>query len=317
MQRNRTGKVTDLGPTMMLASAGGHLDELLLMVEVLDIPSDDAIWVTSRNAHTESVLAGRNVEWIPRVGSGEHLQAVKALPSAFALHKRLRPELLVTTGALFSTPHLLAARFHGCETWFIDSATRVLGPSSTGKFAQKFTKAKLHMQRPGWDDPRWTVVPGVFDLFERRESEVRSLPEQPSVVVSLGSEVWPFQRAIDQVLKLLPDAQVTWQTGVTEYKVNGERLPQWVPADELRSAIAEADVVVTHAGVGSVLACLEHGKVPVILPRRAVHGEMVDDHQLEFAEMIDNRGLAVSVDPADLTLGHLERAASAQAMREV
>lgn len=133
--------------------------------------------------------------------------------------------------------------------------------------------------------------------------------------MSLGTELWPFDRAADRMLTLLPEADIVWQTGVTEVVRDGRRLDQWVPAKDLYRAFAESDVVVTHAGVGSVLSALNQGKVPVILPRRAEHREMVDDHQLEFAEMIDARGLAVSVDPADLTREHLERAAGLTARR--
>jgi UDP-N-acetylglucosamine transferase subunit ALG13 len=74
-------------------------------------------------------------------------------------------------------------------------------------------------------------------------------------------------------------------------------------------------VVVTHAGVGSVLSVLNQGKIPVILPRRAAHGEMIDDHQVEFAELITARSLAVSVDPAELGMQHLDNAARLSSRR--
>ncbi len=64
------------------------------------------------------------------------------------------------------------------------------------------------------------------------------------------------------------------------------QLQQWVPATDLRRAFGESDVVLTHAGVGSALVALEGGAVPVILPRRQSHGEMIDDHQVEFADMM-------------------------------
>lgn len=300
---------------MLLASAGGHLDELVILVDLLHVPMEDPVWVTSRNAHTESLLEGKKVIWIPRVGSGETAKAARSLPAALRLHRQVRPDLLVSSGALFSTPHLLASTLMRCETWFIDSATRVHAPSSTGRFAQHLTRAKLFMQQPGWGDSRWTLVPSVFDAFEavpviERPAEIRK------VVVSLGSELWPFPRAVESVLSLLPDADISWQTGVTEFWRGGSQLRQWVPAADLRRQIAAADLVITHAGVGSVLACLEQGKVPIILPRRSAHREMVDDHQLEFAEMIDAKGLAISLDPSELRLAHLGQAASTTVRRQ-
>lgn len=302
--------------TLLVASAGGHLDELMIHVDRLKIDRSSAVWVTSPTPQTESLLRDQDVIWAPRVGSGEIAKAALGLPSAIRLHRRVKPELVVSTGALFSTPHLAAAALARCETWFIDSATRVAGPSSTGKFAQRFTRAKLFTQSDRWAGSHWTPVPSVFDAFEaqrRPDASARALPR--TVTVSLGSELWPFPRAIRRVRELLPEAAITWQVGVTEYREHGQLLPQWLPAEELRAAIRGSDLVVMHAGVGSVLVALDEGKVPVILPRRAHHKEMVDDHQTEIAPLLADRGLAISVDPDDLSLDHLIHASTLTARR--
>ena len=302
--------------TLLVASAGGHLDELMIHVDRLGIDPSNAVWVTSPTPQTESLLRDQEVAWTPRVGSGEMMKAMRAVPAAMRLHRRVKPDLVVSTGALFSTPHLLAASLAGCETWFIDSATRVAGPSSTGKFAQRFTRAQLFTQSDRWADAKWELVPSVFDAFEARSSgREEDAVRLESATVSLGSELWPFPRAIDSVLRLLPDADITWQVGVTEFDRDGERLPHWLPADELRAAIGRSDVVVMHAGVGSVLCALDEGKIPVILSRRQNRGEMVDDHQTEIAELLHDRGLAISVDPDDLTREHLTCAARMTAHR--
>ena len=302
--------------TLLVASAGGHLDELMIHIERLRIDRQSAVWVTSRTPQTEAILRGEQVVWIPRVGSGEMAKAALGLPAAIKIHRRIRPDLVISTGALFSTPHLVAASLARCETWFIDSATRVAGPSSTGTFARRFTHAKLYTQSDRWSDPKWTPVPSVFDAFEARPSaEQGANLLRGRATVSLGSELWPFTRAVERVRQLLPQATIEWQVGVTEYELSGHLLRQWLPADELRTAIRQSDVVVMHAGVGSVLVALESGKIPVILPRRKRHREMVDDHQIEVAALLADRGLAVSVDPDDLSIDHLIQAASMTAQR--
>ena len=302
--------------TLLVASAGGHLDELMIHARRLGIDEANAVWVTSSTPQTESLLRGREVIWAPRVGSGETTKALRALPAALGVHRRVRPGLVVSTGALFAVPHLAAASLAGCETWFIDSATRVSGPSATGRFARIFTRAKLYTQGEGWGDERWTPVPSVFEAFEATlKPELERPASLKRVTVSLGSELWPFTRAIDRVRKLLPDADITWQVGSTEYLEDGQFLRQWVPAEELRAAIRESDAVVMHAGVGSVLVALDEGKVPVILPRQRQHREHVDDHQLEVARLLADRGLAISVNPDELTLEHLKGAVNMTAHR--
>jgi len=302
--------------TLLVATAGGHLDELKLLVRVLDIDVRNAVWVTSRNAQTEALLADDDVVWVPSVGSGHRLRAASRLPMAMRVHRRISPDRVITTGALFSTPHLVAASLAGTPTWFIDSATRVAGPSSTGKFVSRFTRAKLHVQGEGWGDPRWTPVPSVFDSFD-----VRPAPTPPGAirraVVALGTEVWPFTRAVDRVLELLPGAEIVWQVGATDYARQGEQLQRWLPPEELRRAMREADVVIAHAGVGTVLAALGEGKVPVVLPRLEAQREHVDDHQVEVAAMLDRRSLVVSVDPSRLTHDDLLRAAGLEAHQRV
>jgi UDP-N-acetylglucosamine transferase subunit ALG13 len=295
-----------------VATAGGHLDELKLLVHALDIDVRDAVWVTSRNAQTEALLADDDVEWVPPVGSGRRLRAASRLPMAMRVHRRIRPDRVITTGALFSTPHLMAASLAGTPTWFIDSATRVAAPSSTGKFVSRFTRAKLHVQGDGWGDPRWTPVPGVFDSFQVRPSP-STPPRITKAVVALGTEVWPFTRAVDRIMELLPDAEITWQAGVTDYVHEGEQLQRWLPPAGLREAMHDADVVIAHAGVGTVLAALGEGKVPVVLPRLEAQREHVDDHQVEVAAMLDRRSLVVSVDPDALTYDDLVKAAALQA----
>jgi UDP-N-acetylglucosamine transferase subunit ALG13 len=117
------------------------------------------------------------------------------------------------------------------------------------------------------------------------------------VLVSVGTaRPWGFESLLRRVRDILPaDADVLWQTGATD--TDGLELPGTVvPSmsdDEFVAEIERADVVVSHAGVGTFVRCLESGKAPVLVPRRAARGEHVDDHQLQIAEVAAQRGLAV------------------------
>jgi UDP-N-acetylglucosamine transferase subunit ALG13 len=72
------------------------------------------------------------------------------------------------------------------------------------------------------------------------------------------------------------------------------------PADYAR-AVAACDLVVAHAGMGSVITAGEHGKPVVLLPRRAALGEHNNDHQLDTAAWLRARpGIAVAEREADL-----------------
>lgn len=55
----------------------------------------------------------------------------------------------------------------------------------------------------------------------------------------------------------------------------------------------EADVVVSHAGVGSIMCALQAGHVPVVFPRLKRYSETVDDHQAELATALAKRGTVI------------------------
>jgi UDP-N-acetylglucosamine transferase subunit ALG13 len=292
---------------LLVATPGGHVEELLLLAPRLGIDPHEVQWVTSRTPQTESLLAGETVHWMPHVGSGDLVGSARLLPAALRLNRRVRPRMVVSTGAAAAAPHLVAAAVNGCRTTYVESATRVAGPSQTGKLAQRLPRTTLFVQGEGWGDPRWTPIPDVFAGFEVTERP-GPLREVRSAVVTLGTERFPFPRAVERAAALLQGREVFWQTGSTEARVDGEPLPQWVPADELRKACEDADVLITHGGVGSALVALASGKVPIILPRRSAQGEHIDDHQLEVAEVLAERGLAICVDPDELCEEHLRRA---------
>jgi len=57
--------------------------------------------------------------------------------------------------------------------------------------------------------------------------------------------------------------------------------------------LREADVVVTHAGCGTLRQAIRLGKTPVVMPRLRRYGEHVNDHQLELLEAFSSAGLVV------------------------
>lgn len=56
------------------------------------------------------------------------------------------------------------------------------------------------------------------------------------------------------------------------------------PSAEFQALFDAADLMVTHAGMGNIIACLEAGKPLLMLPRRASLGEHRNDHQSDTAD---------------------------------
>lgn len=88
---------------------------------------------------------------------------------------------------------------------------------------------------------------------------------------------------------------------------------EWVEnlgAREFSDRVAEAELVVSHAGMGTVLTALELGKPILVMPRRAALREHRNDHQVDTAKKLGEMGLAtVANDENELAehLRHLDR----------
>ena len=135
--------------------------------------------------------------------------------------------------------------------------------------------------------------------------------------VSLGNATQPFNRLIEAVFEIAPQLpqSVVLQHGNTPCHFKGGCIGR--PFFEMREfslLVAQAELLILHAGAGSVIHAIQEGKIPVVLPRRAKYGEHVDDHQLEFARGLAAAGkVVIAEEPNDL-LGAVEEAMNRQLM---
>lgn len=85
------------------------------------------------------------------------------------------------------------------------------------------------------------------------------------------------------------------QLGSTPTEPRHVRFERYLSFGRVVEEVQRASVVVAHAGAGTVLACIQQGKHPVLVPRQARHGEAIDDHQEPFAAKMGEAGLATVV----------------------
>jgi UDP-N-acetylglucosamine transferase subunit ALG13 len=111
----------------------------------------------------------------------------------------------------------------------------------------------------------------------------------------------PFDRLLLAVDGLALHEELVVQHGISPVRPRGARCVDYLAYEELVSLVRAARVVITHAGVGSVLTALANGKQPIVVPRLAGAGDAIDDHQLEFARHAARAGIVRLVeDPHDL-----------------
>lgn len=304
---------TGYGDTLFVASTGGHLEELKRLSYRFDDGGGIGHWATFADAQSDSLLRGERVHHLRYVPPRGYRAAAANVSTAVSLLRRGGYRRIVSTGAGVAIPFLLAGRSMGLDCHYVESAARTTGPSLTGSVAARIPGVRLYTQYEEWASSRWHYRGSVFDTWS---TETVSAGPARRVVVTLGTmRDYGFRSAVDALLRVLPevttpDAQVLWQVGSTDVNGRGIEAHDRLPADHLRRAMSEADLVVAHAGVGSALNALDSGNVPVLLPRLHSRGEHVDDHQQMIARRLADRRLAVTSDPAGLTAAHLREAMS-------
>lgn len=76
---------------------------------------------------------------------------------------------------------------------------------------------------------------------------------------------------------------------------------RFLGADEWDQKFSAAQVVVSHAGMGTIISALMAGKPSVIMPRQAAYQEHRNDHQIATAKRFGGRsGVHVAIDELEL-----------------
>lgn len=123
------------------------------------------------------------------------------------------------------------------------------------------------------------------------------------IFVTVGYQM-AFDRlilAVDQWKALHPDARAFAQVGPSGVQPSHLEHTDFTEPQEFTGLVRGASVIVAHAGMGSILTALQHGKPIVVMPRRAALRETRNDHQVATAERLRDRpGIHVAMDESEL-----------------
>ena len=143
------------------------------------------------------------------------------------------------------------------------------------------------------------------------------------IFVTVGLEKFPFDRLIRHVDALVGTLTIREETFVQIG--SSKAVPQncaWMRSLEYAAfidRICSARIVITHAGVGSIISCLRYRTIPIACPRLRIHGEHVDDHQVEFLRHLEELNTVIPVyDLSDLSscIEHYDEMAAKRRLRK-
>ena len=126
------------------------------------------------------------------------------------------------------------------------------------------------------------------------------------IFLTVGSEL-PFNRiteAMDQFVADHPDVEVVAQVGKLG---EGDYVPKYMnylellTPDQYSENMQKADIIVGHAGMGSIISSVTAKKPIVILPRRGHLKETRNDHQYATSKKFaDKNGVFVAWEQENL-----------------
>ena len=303
---------------LLAASTGGHLAQLVKIAKRAGV-RDDSKWVTFDSPQSRSLLAGRDVTFVPYVAPRD-LRTVRDVSRALRpIIKSGSVDFALSTGAALAAAVLPSAARSGIPAAYVESVSRFHGPSLTGKIMRLTPGVSTYTQHPQWESRRWQYEFSILEDFHKTTRE--GSPADPlRVFVTLGTiRPYRFDELVNRIQSLGDSIDVRWQLGATTRNDLPGHSASLMPSKEFAEKIAWSDVVVTHAGVGTALQLLENGSFPILVPRRRRRGEHVDDHQEQVATYLGRRDLCIHREVDALELDDLYEAArfsvSAQSSR--
>ncbi|MBI4020148.1 MAG: beta-1,4-galactosyltransferase [Candidatus Aenigmarchaeota archaeon] len=134
------------------------------------------------------------------------------------------------------------------------------------------------------------------------------------IFVTVGTDQHDFSRLIREMDKISSSVpgQVIAQIGYTKYTPRGMGWFRFADYSTIDGLYGRAGIVITHAGAGSIINSLRHGNKTIVVPRRKMFGEHVNDHQVDLARHLGQRkAVTVVYDIADLpsAIRHAKRRA--------
>jgi UDP-N-acetylglucosamine transferase subunit ALG13 len=111
------------------------------------------------------------------------------------------------------------------------------------------------------------------------------------IFVTIGSQE-PFDRLIEAVdsIACSLDTSIVAQVFRSNYKVKNIKTVEFISPVEYNDYIKKADIVIAHAGMGTILSVLQLQKPLIVVPRLAKYHETRNNHQVATAIQFEKMG---------------------------
>lgn len=117
------------------------------------------------------------------------------------------------------------------------------------------------------------------------------------IFVPLGTQAMDFTRCLrmldDMIQHYDIKEEVIVQMGNSNYHSDNFKIVAFLPEEEFKKYIADASVVISHAGSGALFYAIKNHKKLIAVARLKKYHEMVDDHQTELTRKLSEEGYII------------------------
>lgn len=109
------------------------------------------------------------------------------------------------------------------------------------------------------------------------------------IFVTVGTQL-PFDRFIEILDSYASKSKqkIIAQIGDAGFIPEHIQWEKFYEPDEMEELFDKAQIVISHAGIGSIISCLRRKKTIVVFPRLKCYGEHRNDHQLDTVESFES-----------------------------
>lgn len=123
------------------------------------------------------------------------------------------------------------------------------------------------------------------------------------ILVLLGTQNNSFHRLLEEIEKNIKDGtikeKVIVQAGYTKYETEKMEIFDLISKEQLEQFQEQADLIITHGGVGSIITSIRKGKKVIAVPRMHQYGEHVNNHQIEIVQNFNEQGYIIGIEKVE------------------
>ncbi len=119
------------------------------------------------------------------------------------------------------------------------------------------------------------------------------------ILVTLGTQDKQFTRLLKLIDKKIEEKvikeEVIAQIGYTKYESKNMKLIDFLDEKKFEELLNKSRLVITHAGVGTILNCIKLDKPVIATPRLVKYQEHQSDHQIEIIQEFEKEGFILAL----------------------